>query len=221
MPMRVGQQLERMEVLGVDDGVVWLVATALDATGLHQARVDRIAKLGEADTKVRDAQGNESALPTRQLHVLAAEDGTYPVTLNGWELQVLDAEAARAGFLGWYRNPGRASKESLAVAYREASTGDWKAMRPDFLFFFATPDGKVAVDLVDPHGHHLADALPKLCGLAEFAEQFPTEFRRVESIAETDGKLRVLDLTRDDVRHAIRQATDAKALYRSGVAADY
>jgi hypothetical protein len=170
---------------------------------------------------VRDAQGNESALPTRQLHVLAAEDGTYPVTLNGWELQVLDAESARPGFLGWYRNPGRTTKESLAVAYREPSTGDWKAMQPDFLFFFITPDGDVAVDLVDPHGHHLADALPKLCGLAEYAEQFPTEFRRIESIAETDGKLRVLDLTRDDVRQAIRQTTDAKSLYRSGVAADY
>ena len=98
---------------------------------------------------MRDAQGNESALPTRQLHVLAAEDGTYPVTLNGWELQVLDAESARPGFLGWYRNPGRTTKESLAVAYREPSTGDWKAMRPDFLFFFITPDGDVAVD---PHG---------------------------------------------------------------------
>jgi hypothetical protein len=94
-------------------------------------------------------------------------------------------------------------------------------MRPDFLFFFVTPDGNVAVDLVDPHGHHLADALPKLRGLVDFAEQFENEFRRIESIAETDGTLRVLDLTRSGVRQAVRDATDAKALYQSGVAADY
>lgn len=47
-----------------------------------------------------------------------------------------------------------------------------------------------------PHGHHLADALPKYRGLAKFAEQFESEFHLVEFIIETNGKLRVLDLTR-------------------------
>lgn len=216
----------------------WLSITRVarkDLTDERQAEYDRlegmsthpertslvVPELAQADTKVRDAQGNETELPTRRFHVLAAEDGTYPAPLNGWEVQVLDTESARSGFVGWYRNPGRATKESLAIAYRESSSGDWKAMRPDFLFFFVTPDGNVAVDLVDPHGHHLADALPKLRGLVDFAEQFENEFRRIESIAETDGTLRVLDLTRSGVRQAVRDATDAKALYQSGVAADY
>lgn len=41
--------------------------------------------------------------------------------------------------------------------------------------------GQPKVDLVDPHGHHLADAMPKLRGPADFAEKLGSEFRRVES----------------------------------------
>jgi type III restriction enzyme len=82
-------------------------------------------------------------------------------------------------------------------------------------------DGSVAVDLVDPHGHHLSDALPKLKGLADFAEQFEADFRRIESVAETSLKLRVLDIIRENVRKAIRCAESAKALYESDLAADY
>jgi type III restriction enzyme len=94
-------------------------------------------------------------------------------------------------------------------------------MRPDFVFFSTTHDGHVAADLVDPHGHHLSDALPKLRGLADFAERFIDDFRRIESVAETGGTLRVLDITRPRVREAIRDAQSAKALYESELASDY
>jgi type III restriction enzyme len=154
------------------------------------------------------------------MHLLAAEDGTVPITLNDWERKVLDSEAGQPGFQGWYRNPERATKESLAVAYKD-EMGDWKAMRPDFVFFSTTHDGHVAADLVDPHGHHLSDALPKLRGLADFAERFKDDFRRIESVAETGGTLRVLDITRPRVRDAIRDAQSAKALYESELASDY
>ena len=154
------------------------------------------------------------------MHLLAADDGMVPITLNEWERKVLDSEATQPGFLGWYRNPDRAVKESLAVAYTDEME-DWKALRPDFLFFGSHHDGTVAVDLVDPHGHHLSDALPKLRGLADFAESYGDSFRRIESVAETGGVMRVLDLTRPQVREAIRAAQDAKALYESDVAQGY
>ena len=64
-------------------------------------------------------------------------------------------------------------------------------------------DGKVVADIVDPHGLYLADALPKLQGLALYAEAHAKAYRRIESVAEIKGKLRVLDLTREDVRKAI------------------
>lgn len=215
----------------------WLSETRVARKGLtdeQQAEYDRLEgmstqpervtlttpKTAQADTKVRRADGSETDLPTRTLHIVAAEDETYPIDLNDWERKVVDAEAKQPGFKGWYRNPNRTAKESLAVAYRDTS-GDWKALRPDFIFFGTAHDGSVVVDLVDPHGHHLSDALPKLKGLADFAERFETDFRRIESVAETGGKLRVLDITHENVREAIRSAESAKVLYDSALAADY
>jgi hypothetical protein len=175
----------------------------------------------QTDTRVRHPNGREEPLPTRELHLLAAEDGTVPIDFDSsWELKVLDIEAAQPGFIGWYRNPDRGVKESLAVAY-QPEPGQWQALRPDFIFFSRRQDGQLTVNLVDPHGHHLADALPKLRGLAKFAEQFATDFHRIESIAETNGTLRVLDLTRHSVREALREAHSAKALYESDLADNY
>lgn len=215
----------------------WLTQTRVARKGLtdeRQAEYDRLESMsntpepitlttpknGQADTKVRHPDGTEKDLPIREMHLLASADGTVPVALNEWERKVLDSEAAQPGFQGWYRNPERAAKDSLAVAYKD-EVGDWKALRPDFIFFGTNHDGSVAVDLVDPHGHHLSDALPKLRGLADFAERFANDFRRVESVAETGGVLRVLDLTKPRVREAIRVAQSAKALYESEVASDY
>lgn len=215
----------------------WLTKTRVARKGLtdeRQAEYDRLESMSatpepislttpknaQADTKVRHPDGTEADLPIREMHLLASADGTFPIALNEWERKVLDSEAAQPGFQGWYRNPERAAKESLAVAYKD-EVGDWKALRPDFIFFGTNNDGSVAVDLVDPHGHHLSDALPKLRGLAEFAERFADYFRRVESVAETGGVLRVLDITKPRVRQAIRDAQSAKALYESEVASGY
>ncbi|WP_216387092.1 hypothetical protein [Arcanobacterium phocae] len=172
----------------------------------------------QAETKERDTDGTERDLPTSTTHLLTSDNGTYPLNLNYWEQRVLAAEEKRPGFVGWYRNPDRAVKESLAIAYEDNHS--WKALRPDFLFFTETTNG-VVVDIVDPHGTHLSDALPKLKGLAQFAENYGGEFRRIESVAETDGKLRVLDMGKAAVREAIRQAVDAKSLYASDLAYDY
>lgn len=179
-----------------------------------------LPKNGQADSKVRHLDGTEEDLPTRDMHLLVSGDGTVPITLNGWEREVLDSEAKQPGFQGWYRNPDRVAKDSLAVAYKD-EVGDWKALRPDFIFFGTQHDGGVAVDIVDPHGHHLSDALPKLRGLADFAQRFAGEFRRIESVAEAGGVLRVLDITKTHVREAIRDAQSAKALYESELASDY
>lgn len=175
----------------------------------------------QTDTKVRNADGSEEDLPVYEMHLMSAEDGKVPMHFTSrWEIEVLNAEAGRPGFQGWYRNPDRATKDSLAVAYKD-ELGDWRALRPDFIFFGTSHDGRVVADLVDPHGHHLSDALPKLRGFADFAERFATDFRRIESVAETGGKLRVLDITKAAVRQAVRDARSAKALYESDLASDY
>jgi type III restriction enzyme len=163
-----------------------------------------------------DATGR--VLETSPKHLLADADGTYPTgSLLAWERSVLESELARC--LAWYRNPSRASADALAVAYRDEA-GAWRRLCPDFVFFEEVR-GAVRASIVDPHGIHLADALPKLRGLADFAEAWGSELHRIEAVAEVDGALRVLDLQRGDVRAAVRAADDAVALYRSGVASVY
>ena len=56
-------------------------------------------------------------------------------------------------------------------------------MRPDFVFFSKDGSGTVAASIVDPHGHHFDDALPKLRGLASYAEKNAGHFQRIEAVA--------------------------------------
>lgn len=169
-------------------------------------------------TKAREKDGVETNIPAYKLHLLCDEQGLYPAELKSWEKAVLTAETNRDGFKFWYRNPDRPSQDSLGISYVDGD--DTRIVRPDFIFF-AEQDGNVVVDLIDPHGFHLADALPKLQGLARYAETHSQYYRRIEAVAETGGKLRVLDLTRADVRQAVMDAKNAEALYKSAVAGDY
>lgn len=169
--------------------------------------------------ETEDIEGNK--VPTRTHHLMSDAEGNFPVgRLNEWEMSVLDKEMERDGFLAWYRNPSRPSDDALAVAYQDGR-GAWRRMCPDFLFFHEV-GGEVKVSIVDPHGHHLGDALPKLRGLAAFAAEHGDAFHRIEAISRvSDDALRVLDLTDESVRTAVADAADSEALYSGNVAADY
>lgn len=169
--------------------------------------------------ETEDQEGNK--LETRSNHLMSDENGEFPVgSLNEWEIGVLDAEMADADFRAWYRNPSRASEDSLAVAWRDGQD-NWRRMCPDFIFFHGD-DKDVKASIVDPHGHHLADALLKLRGLAAFAVDFGKAFHRIEAVARMeDGTLRVLDLQDEKVRNAVEAAGDAKSLYLGKAASDY
>jgi type III restriction enzyme len=169
-------------------------------------------------TSVIEKDGKESAIPTFAKHLLCDQSGQYPAELKRWEQQVLDAEMQRDGFLFWYRNPDRPSQDSLGIAYEFED--DTKILRPDFLFF-VREGNDVVVDLVDPHGYHLSDALAKLQGLARYAETHATKYRRIQAVAEINDKLRVLDMTDEAVRTAVANADNAKLLYISAIAGDY
>ena len=76
--------------------------------------------------------------------------------------------------------------------------------------------------LSTPTGTHLADALPKLRGLADFSATHGESFHRIESVARVaNGVLRVLDLTEPNVREAIAQGEDIEALYLGKSAHDH
>lgn len=173
-------------------------------------------------TTAREPTGKEYYLPRFERHLLCDEDGMFPDAFNSsWEPAILRAELQKDGNIGWYRNPARASQDSLGVIYQEAEEN--RIVRPDFIFFVRLEDGTVAADLIDPHGDHLADALPKLKGLATYAANNLAIFRRIETITKSKktGAYRMLDLTKEDVRLAVSAATSAESLYASETAEDY
>ena len=62
-------------------------------------------------TKAREPDGTEVELPRFERHMLCDEDGLYPENFrSSWEGKALLAELQRDGNIGWYRNPGRASR---------------------------------------------------------------------------------------------------------------
>jgi len=170
-------------------------------------------------TIMREADGTETELPLLEKHMLSDEKGLFPEKLNAWEMQVLDAELGRKSTVAWYRNPPRASQDSLGITYDE--NGSTRITRPDFIFFSEMADGTIVADIVDPHGIYLGDSVPRLKGMAEYARVHRESFRRVDAVAKIGDRYRVLDLTEQSVRAAIENISSIHALYESGVATDY
>lgn len=151
-------------------------------------------------------------LERRPLHLLSDEEGMFPIgKLNPDELEVLDTEMTRGNLLAWYRNP-TGGRDSTSLAYQDRH-GEWRTLRPDFLFFIDSDQG-VRANIVDPHGAWLPDALAKLRGMTRFAEAYGDRFHRIESISRIDGKLRVLDFKLPEIRAAVLDSIDADNAYR-------
>lgn len=169
-----------------------------------------------------EEEGEIISAEVAPLHLMSDEKGQFPLSsLNTWEKKIVLTELSRPNIKGWYRNPSRASVDSLGVAYRDESTGNWRSMHPDFVFFHEIR-GKILASIIDPHGHHLDDALMKLKALAEYANSFGKEFHRIEAVAEVDGKMRVLDLKKEDVREMILYGKkEALEIYKADIAIDY
>lgn len=169
------------------------------------------------DSKDRD--GN--ALETARLHVLSTAEGHFPIgSLKSWEQDVVRKESARVQTVGWYRNPSNATAHALQVPYKK--DGQWSVLLPDFVFVTRNADGELDASIVDPHGHHLSDALPKLRGLAKYAEQYGDRFIRIEAVAENSKKeLVTIDLLSPAARELVMSADSAVALYDSAVARAY
>ncbi len=153
--------------------------------------------------KAATKDGTGADLPTFAGHIYADNDGNFPAKLNAWEARIIATETPRPSFVAWYRNPQRATPNSLRIAYKDESDR-WKSMQVDFVIISKRQDGTLAASIVDPHGDHLSDAKAKLRALAEFAEQFGHQFVRIESVARLDGELRSVDLLDARVRDAVR-----------------
>lgn len=173
------------------------------------------------DFKVVDENDQLADAPLVDRHLMSDEHGMFPLSsLNTWERKVVNAELAQSGAVAWYRNPPRGAVDSLGIAYRDGQ-GNWRTMYPDFVFFHEV-GGEIKASIIDPHGTHLEDAVVKLRALAEFAQEFGSEFHRIEAVAAVGTAMRVLDMTipavRDGVLHEDKPAIE---FYSSDVAVDY
>ena len=196
----------------------WFAAYGSAITRLpagEQERFDRIKQEVERPlptTITLPTQRTEDAEGTSwERHLLSDRDGRYRMSLRDWEEHVLRAELD-AGALAWYRNPpiGRAS---LQVPYKTAR--GIAGLAPDFIFI-ACIGGNLVADLIDPHGVHLADAVPKLQGLAAYAAKHAASYHRIQSVAKIDGDYLMLNHLDKTAREAIEgfSDTDASGLFR-------
>lgn len=227
------QEIERRATTLAD---TWLEELRVAIRGLPEGRQAVYADLREQSTEpqrvdivLQSSRVEETAdkdgtpQPTAPKHVLSDENGQYPIgKLNKLERKVLEAELQRDDVFAWYRNPSRASADALRVPY-QVDEDTWKPMQPDFLIFSCNKDDAIETSIVDPHGAHLSDALPKLKGLARFARVYSDQFARIDAIAEIGGEVRVLDMKDEKVRKTVEAASgaDAKPLYTGERSVEY
>lgn len=107
----------------------------------------------------------------------------------------------------WYRNPvGKTTGQSLRIPYRLGD--DRKVLHPDFIFFEKVGDREMPA-IVDPHGLHLADTMPKLKGIARYVEDFGESFSRYWFVSDYKGQATYLDMKDAETRAVIGTASDA------------
>jgi hypothetical protein len=213
---------EKVDLAAKDVVDVWFADHRVEMLGLADDRRDiyneiRSLAVSPQRTELRrprtrledfaDADGNQIALADLLgKHLMSDEQGWFPLTsLNEWEKAVVRKETSRLNCVAWYRNPSVSAADSLGVTYRDG-VGNWRALHPDFIVFTEV-GGMIRPSIVDPHGHHLEDAVVKLVGLVEYAETWGSSFLRIDSLAEVNGEMRVLDLQDLAVRETVRAAS--------------
>lgn len=180
-----------------------------DVRGMAKEPEQTPTKIGE-DDRVDSVDRDLKPLPTAKLHVLATEDGDFPLDLNRWERAAVHHELEHSSVAGWYRNPSTSGQSSLRVAFKDSS--GWKTVQPDFVFVHERTPGKLTASIIDPHGNHLGDASPKLKALADYAAHHGQHFERIIAAGvETAGNdLLGLDLLDPDVRRAVYESPSDK-----------
>lgn len=214
----------------------WLVKHSGSIKALKDERQDVYRELRELSTNPLDVtlamprsrlqpttelreDGTEAQVPRYEKHLLAGNDGLFSEGFNSWEVEILTRELSRGEAVSWYRNPSSASPESLGVVYPDDD--QQSILRPDFIFFTKTEVGQVEANIIDPHGQFLADSLPKLLGMCDYAEEYQAHYGRIEAVAKVGEAFRKLDLTDALTRDAIRLGPSAKSLFEGTISKPY
>jgi len=142
-------------------------------------------------------------------HLYVDKAGRFGWDANTWESAVLKEEMADESFVAWLRNFPR-KPWSLCIPYRHK--GEDRPVYPD-LIVFRRVNGKVRVDLLDPHNPKLSDAVDKAVGLARYADKHGSSFGRIELISVADGgEIRRLNVNKATVRQKAKAASSVAHL---------
>lgn len=138
-------------------------------------------------------------------HVYLNGKKLFPAKVTGWEADILKAELAKPSLVAWYRNP-TGGTAALGVPYKMSNQA--KTLYPDFIFFHEVDD-EIVVDIIDPHRPDSSDAAPKWGGLAAYAKEHGSLFRRINAVvADDDGELLSLDLKNPQVAKRFESASN-------------
>jgi type III restriction enzyme len=208
----VAAAVEKVESEAADRVRQWLDTYGDSIANLSE---DKKAKYAEVRAMARAPEQVSPGLPTGPISMSGDEDiagfqghlysdagGVFRARLGSWEAHVLAVESARPTFAAWYRNPS-GGQRAIRVPYDTGS--GYGKLYPDFVFLHTSDDGKVRASIIDPHGHHLADAGNKLRGLGAYAEQHGSAYARICAVIKNaNGDFRMLDLKEPTIRAAVK-----------------
>ena len=141
-------------------------------------------------------------------HLYCDASGKFPVRLTGWEEATLKHERDKTpGFHAWLRNCDR-KPWSFAIPYE--MKGEPLPMYPDFIVARKV-DGKIVLDILEPHRDDASDNWPKAVGLAKYANRHSGEFGRILLIREVSvagiKTLKALDMANLTIRNKVLPIT--------------
>jgi type III restriction enzyme len=143
-------------------------ASTLSRNGIH-----RVVSLRRPSKETQDGD-----LATYARHVTSdPRTRRAHLDLDEPEKAVVEIELKR-GCVAFYRNPSTGTGEHVLTVIYLMPTGGHYAMHPDFIFFEKV-GGKVMPSIIDPHGEQYVDALPKMRGLCDYAEEFGRLYARI------------------------------------------
>lgn len=147
-------------------------------------------------------------------HIYSTSEGVPYSTGKGkffdskWEEKVAQNEIKKKSLKGWYRN-GRGGEKSISVPY--FMEGHYHQSQPDLIFVHEV-DGKLVVDIYDPHNHALADTSYKWVGLANYAKKHSEAYRHVKAVIEIGDVMYCLDLKSEGIIEKIAEAKNKTAI---------
>lgn len=141
-------------------------------------------------------------------HLYTNEKGEFTSDYNKWETKVIEEFLSDKSVIGWLRNSPR-KDWALCIPYEKAN--ERRPLYPDFVVF--RKKGKeIIVDIYDPHGTQIDDAVEKAKGMSAFSRKHGLQFGRIELIVMIGETLKRLDLNNESIRDRIDRVTSKSHL---------